>query len=154
MEPPPSNDKLLLMKAANIKIVVFNLEIATEPWSSQYCPGKNCLRKNYIRQRLQDAVKIFGSGCVWSNFVMGLEPVSGLLNACSELAGEGIVPSANVFHRDAGSLLHDFPPPTFNTIVSFFNELAGIYHRFGLRPYYCSKALRTSLANEAYDGRL
>ena len=154
MEPPPSDDKLLLMKEAGIKTVVFNLEVATEPWASRYCPGKNRLATNYIMQRLHAALKIFAPQSVWSNFVMGLEPISNLLKACSALATEGIVPSANVFHRDAGSLLHDYNPPTIGEIITFFNKLASVYHQTGQRPYYCAKALRTSLTNEAYEGRL
>lgn len=154
MEPPPSDDRLISMHQSGIEIVVFNLEVGCEPWNRMYCPGKNTITEDYILKRLYAAVPIFGDGRVWTNFVLGLEPISGLLERCEELARRGIVSSANVFHHDSGSRLVDFPPPSADASIYFFKSLAEIYRRHGFKPFYCAKALRTSLSNEAYEGRL
>ena len=154
IEPPPSDDRLLLMKESGIETVVFNIEVACEPWRSDFCPGKNTIAKNYICQRLYDALPIFGKNHVWTNFVFGLEPMDGVLVQSEILAKNGIVPSANVFHSDSGSRLCNYTPPIFEDTLVFFKSLASIYYKYGLKPFYCAKALRTSLSNEAYEGRL
>ena len=154
IEPPPSDNRLLDMKESGIETVVFNIEVACDPWNKEYCPGKNTLANDYILQRLLAAIPIFGEKHVWTNFVLGLEPMDTLLKKCATLAEIGIVSSANVFHNDAGSRLFDFPPPHIEDVVAFFKSLADIYRRYDMKPFYCARALRTSLSNEAYDGRL
>ena len=76
-----------------------------------------------------------------------------LLTVNRRLAKAGIVPSANVLHMDAGNRL-DCNPPAFDIAIYYFYELAQILKEYRLKPYYCSKALRTSLSNEAYDNRI
>jgi hypothetical protein len=151
---PPKNPALLQkMKDSGIDIVVFNLEVAQNPYFEEIVPGKARLGRDFILERLEQSVAIFGRDKVWSNFVFGLEPVEGLVEMCEYLASKGITPGANVLHLDKGSVLKK-KPPTVNEIVYFYQKLADIYKKYDLNPYYCQKALRTGLANEAYDGRL
>ena len=154
MEPPPSDEMLHRMFESHISTVVFNLEIGSEPWATKYCPGKNIMKKDYIMDLLEAALPVFGSQHVWTNFVFGLEPTGNLILRCAELARAGIVASANVFHIDLGSRLNKFKPPTVSQIIYFFNKLSEIYYKNDMKPFYCEKALRTSLSNEAYAGRL
>jgi len=151
--PPHSIDRLEQMMNSGIRVAVFNLEVALEPWRSKYCVGKTSLGRRFIEDRLEAAVPIFGHGNVWSNFVFGLEPTEGLLELCEELSVRGIVPGANVLHLDHGHRL-DCGVPTLENILWFYNRLSDIYRRHNLSPYYCQNALRTSLAWEAFDGRL
>ncbi len=90
---------------------------------------------------------------MWTNFVLGLEPVDDLLAVCRTLALDGIVPSANVLHFDEGNQI-DCAPPSLNDVAHFFIELNRINCAQDFRPYYCAKALRTSLTNEAFAQRL
>jgi hypothetical protein len=110
------------------------------------------LGRDFFIERLSDAVKIYGNGHVWSNFVLGLEPVNSLLKVCSELASIGIVCGANVLHLDQGHRL-DCSVPEKAQVVEFYLGLHEINQRYDMNPYYCSKALRTSLFNEVHDGR-
>lgn len=153
MMPPKDPALLQQMKDAGIDIVVFNLEVAQNPYFNEIVPGKAVLGRDFILERLEQSVEIFGRDKVWSNFVFGLEPVEGLLELCEELAMKGITPGANVLHIDQGSVL-DATPPTVEEIIYFFQKLGEIYKKYDLNPYYCQKALRTGLANEAFDGRL
>lgn len=153
MTPPKDIGRLEKMKNAGIDIVVFNLEVANEPWFSKYCPGKSALGKDYFTDRLKKAVEIFGAGKVWTNFVFGLEPVDKLLLVCDKLGQQGIVAGANVLHLDHGNRL-DCPVPSKEDVIYFFTELGKIYRKYGFKPYYCSKALRTSLSNEVFDNRI
>jgi hypothetical protein len=150
---PPHDSKLLWeMRESGIEVGVFNLEAYSPAAFTRHCPGKNRLGRNLYLQTLAKGVEAFGWGRSWCNFVLGLEPSHELLAGCEVLASQGITPGANVLHRDHGATLQ-CDPPTFEDTLSFFSELAGIYRRHGHRPYYCERALRTSLANEAFAGR-
>lgn len=151
---PPNNFELIsLLKQSHIDKIVFNLEVGNEPYFSKYCPGKADIGLDHINKALIKAVDIFGKGNVWSNFVFGLEPLDLILKVCETLASQGIVPSANVLHIDSGNRL-DCDVPLEQDIAIFFATVASIYRKYGFKPYYCSKALRTSLTNEAYEGRI
>lgn len=150
--PPHDLSRLERLKQAGVSTVVFNLEVGNDPWFSKYCPGKSTLGRDFFIDRLKHAVTVFGRGRSWTNFVLGLEPVDQLLALCDELAGHGIVSSANVLHVDEGSRL-DCDPPSKETVIQFFHGLSTINRRHGFDAFYCAKALRTSLSNEFQDGR-
>jgi hypothetical protein len=150
--PPHDLGRLDKLKEAGVAIAVFNLEVGNDPWFSKYCPGKSTLGRDFFIERLKHAATVFGHGKSWTNFVLGLEPVDELLAVCEELAGCGVVSSANVLHVDEGSRL-DCDPPTKETIIHFFHKLSQINQRNGFKAFYCSQALRTSLSNEFQDGR-
>lgn len=151
--PPKDINRLKKLKISGIDVVVFNKEISNKDLSRQLCPGKFALGENYFNERLQKSVPIFGTGNVWCNFVFGFEPIDILLADCLELAKRGIVAGANVYHRDHGShLTHRVPH--VSEIIDFYCRLSEIYKSYKFKPYYCAQALRTSLANEAFSGRL
>lgn len=152
MSPPEDPLRLEKLRDSGVKIVVFNLEAGNEPWFSAYCPGKSSLGRDYIISKLKNAVKVFGRGKVWTNFVLGLEPINPLLELCEKLANCGIVSSANVLHLDDGSRVGCEPPSKVD-VITFFYELSKISEKYGFDAFYCSKALRTSLSNEMHDGR-
>lgn len=150
---PPRNLELLWqMREAGIEVGVFNLEAYTPNAFSKHCPGKHRIGRDHFLQTLTRGVEVFGKGRSWCNFVLGLEPMADLLTGCEQLAAVGVTPGANVLHRDHGATLH-CAPPLLDEVLAFFADLARIYHRHELRPYYCERALRTSLANEAFTGR-
>lgn len=151
---PPSDLGLLrLMRNCGIEVGVFNLEAFTPAAFALHCPGKDRIGRDHYLDTLQAGVKVFGWGRSWCNFVLGLESASDLLSGCEELASQGITPGANVLHRDHGASAK-LDPPDMETVVTFYRELAAVCRRHKQRPYYCQLALRTSLANEAFAGRL
>lgn len=151
--PPHDLGLLHVMRESGIEVGVFNLEAFTPAAFSRHCPGKDRIGRQHYLATLAAGVGVFGWGRSWCNFVLGLEPATDLLSGCEELASRGITPGANVLHRDHGAgVKHD--PPDLNTVVNFYRELAAICRRHNHRPYYCQLALRTSLANEAFAGRL
>jgi hypothetical protein len=151
--PPRDPGLLLVMRESGVEIGVFNLEAFSPGAFARYCPGKDRIGRDHYLMTLMRGVEVFGWGKSWCNFVLGLEPASDLLAGCEELAARGVTPGANVLHRDHGaSGLHD--PPDIATVLTFYRELSNIYRRHNHQPYYCQRALRTSLANEAFAGRL
>jgi hypothetical protein len=151
---PPRDLRLLReMQRAGITIVVLNLEAYGPDVFVKHCPGKAEIGQDHYLAALQEAVSVFGTGRAWSNFVLGLDDIDLLLAGCDTLAARGIVPGANVLHLDHGAR-PDLAVPALGDTIRFFRRLAAILMKYDLRPYYCEKALRTSLANEAYQGRL
>lgn len=151
--PPKDLELLWRMREAGIEVGVFNLEAFTPAAFSQHCPGKNRLGREHYLQTLERGVEVFGKGRSWCNFVLGLEATADLIAGCNQLASMGVTPGANVLHLDHGASLRN-NPPSLEEVISFFVSLASIYQRHELFPYYCERALRTSLANEAFAGRL
>lgn len=152
----PPNDLSWIQKAHDTGLgkVGFNLEVWHPDLFAEYCPGKATYGRERMLEALKEAVRVFGVGSVWCNFVFGLEPVDELLCGMEYLASLGIVPGANVFHKDRGAQLGHLSIPSTHEIISFYKQLAKLYHTFGFQPFYCEKALRTSLANEAFKGWL
>lgn len=151
--PPLDLGLLRVMRDGGIEVGVFNLEAFTPAAFARHCPGKDRIGRNHYLKTLERGVQVFGWGRSWCNFVLGLEPAADLLSGCEELASQGVTPGANVLHRDHGaSVMHD--PPDLETVINFYRELGAICRRHKQRPYYCQLALRTSLANEAFAGRL
>ena len=151
--PPKDISRLKKLYAAGISKVVFNLEAIQPQYFSRYCPGKNELGYNFFIERLEAAISIFGKGNVWSNLVLGLEPVEETLRLCEIQANHGVVMSANVLHMDFGNTL-DCEVPSFEVVTDFFFRLKELNMSHEYKPYYCAKALRTSLTNEAHDERI
>lgn len=151
--PPKNSDLLHKLYESGISKVVFNLEVGDEKLFNKYCPGKSNIGYDHIISSLHKSVDIFGRGNVWTNFVLGLEPIDKLLELNASFAKAGIVSSANVLHIDKGNRL-DCGVPNYQTVIRYYYELSKILKRNNQKPFYCSKALRTSLSNEAYEGRI
>lgn len=151
--PPNKKELLLDLQTAGVKKVVFNLEAITEDSFNSYCPGKADLGYDFFVDRLKYALGIFKKGNVWTNLVYGLENKEEMLVKCETLIKEGIVISANVLHLDKGNSL-DCSVPLMNDVIDFFYRLEVLNNKEGFKPFYCSKALRTSLSNEAHNLRI
>lgn len=151
---PPQNMKYINeLKNAGVEKVVFNLEAITECGFKKYCPGKADLGYQFFIDRLKYAIDVFGKGNVWTNLVFGLETVEETLGKCAELIADGVVISANVLHLDKGNSL-DCDVPSTKDVIDFFYRLEILNKQEGFVPFYCAKALRTSLSNEAHDMRI
>jgi hypothetical protein len=151
--PPATVDGLQAMKDGGVDIVVFNLEAWMPETFATECPGKHEIGRDHYLHMLREAVRIYGWGRSWCNLVFGLDTLQDSIAGCEELARQGITPSANILHLDEGSRCTKTVPRATDAAV-FFRRLAEIYREHGLEPYYCQRALRTSLSNEAYAGRL
>lgn len=93
--PHDSIESLKTLKKLGIKQVQYNLEIANKELFTTTCPGK--INYEIFVNKLYEAVSIFGKGNVRSNFVLGLQDFSELLNECNKFAENGIVTDYSVF---------------------------------------------------------
>lgn len=153
ISPPNDLNLIEALKEAGVEKVVFNLEAITKTSFEKYCPGKFDLGYNFFIDRLKYSINVFGKGNVWTNLVFGLENIKDTLKECAKLVSDGIVISANVLHLDKGNSL-DCNIPLTKDIIDFFYRLEILNNQKGFSPFYCAKALRTSLSNEAHDMRI
>ena len=151
--PPRNSEGLQLMKDSGVDTVVFNLEAWMPDNFASECPGKHEIGRDHYLSMLRESVQIFGWGNSWCNLVLGLDSMEDTIAGCEELAKQGITPSANVLHLDEGSRCTKQVPHAAE-VARFFRQLSQIYQDHNLKPYYCQRALRTSLSNEAFAGRL
>jgi len=154
---PPKNfgliDKLM---ATNIEHPSFNLEVWGKNKFKEICPGKEKYRGwNHTMQCYKYAVKKFGRGVFWCNFVAGINKLDELKEGFAKMAELGVVPGANVFHPDVGAILgQQMKSPPEDYIIKLYRFVAKLYHKYKYLPFFNEKVLRNSLANEAYNGWL
>lgn len=151
---PRTIKKIDELMATGIEHPSFNLEVWGKKYFNYVCPGKAKYRGlDHIMEAYKYGVKKYGRGVFWVNFVGGLNDLKTLKKGFTHMAKMGVVPGANIFHPDVGSILgtkRKSPSPEY--IIELFRHAAKLYHKYGYKPYFDEKCLRNSIANEAYLG--
>lgn len=155
----PTNDEADLerLHATGIEHPSFNLEVWGKEHFAQYCPGKEkYVHFDTLLQTYKKAVKIWGSGDVWCNFVGGISPIEDLTTGFRYMADLGVVPGANIFHLDpkAMGVRLGLGEPSEEYVLKMYESLASIYKEYDYKPFFSEKVLRNSLSNEMYNGWL
>lgn len=155
--PDNSVDDLMRLYAAGVEHPSYNLEVWGKENYSKLCPGKNIyVGFNETLKAYVNSVSIWGVGNVWCNFVGGLIPLDQLKDGFRFMADLGVVPGANIFHVDPGTVAErdGLNGPDMNFILDMYYSLGEIYHEYGYKPFFNEGVLRNSLANEVYNGWL
>lgn len=154
--PPRDLKRLADLQEVDLDHPGFNLEVWPREAFEHFCPGKAAyVGFDHIVAAFDELARLLGPGRGWCNFVAGLVPLEDMKRGFDFVAERGIVPGANVYHPDVGSSLGDsVRSPSVAYIVELYRHAAELYHRYGYRPFFDSRVLRNSLANEAYDGLL
>lgn len=151
---PQTTEKVDELMATGIEHPSFNLEVWGKKYFEYICPGKAKYRSwEHILEVYKYGVKNFGRGVFWVNFVGGLNSLKILKNGFSYMAELGVVPGANIFHPDVGSILgktRTSPSPEY--IIELYRHAAKLYRQYDYLPFFDEKCLRNSIANEAYLG--
>jgi len=147
--PHDSIESLKTLKKLGIKQVQYNLEIANKELFTTTCPGK--INYEIFVNKLYEAVSIFGKGNVRSNFVLGLQDFSELLNECNKFAENGIVTDYSVFQPKENTPYSNLKAPEMRDVINFTNELVKIYLKYNQHPIFCSLSSRSSIVNEVYN---
>jgi hypothetical protein len=150
--PPFDFEKIKKVYQYGFKYMCFNLECFDEQIFKKVCPGKHRIY-GYKRmiEALKYSVSIFGKGRVRTNFVLGSEPINGLIKGILELAEMGIVSDYTVFFPRPGSLWANKEPPSSDEILYFTKNLVEVYKKYGFKPFCCSLSSRSSIPNEVYE---
>jgi len=150
--PPSDFKKIEKPLKYGFQYVCFNLECFNKRIFEEVCPGKNRIYGyEKIIKALKYSVNIFGKGRVRTNFVLGSEPLNGLINGIEQLAKEGIVSDYSIFFPRPGSMWvkKEVLPP--QDVLDFTKKLIEVYKKYDFKPYCCSLSSRSSIANEVYN---
>jgi hypothetical protein len=152
---PPSD--LGLLDAAlecGISSLKFNLEVFDPQIFAQLMPGKAQYGRERMFSALKEAVKIYGQGSVYSNLLIGLEPVDSVIKGFEYLADIGVVPVGKTFHPDLGTPMSSHKTFSAEELLRAFRGLHEATRRAGVRPWLSPTSLRGSLAWEFERGYL
>lgn len=124
--PPDDFSDMHKWKKMGITSTSFDLEVMDDAYFAAICPGKAAHRPlSYYKKAQEYSVEVFGPisgtiGCV----VMGIEPMSTLVEGFDERISKGILPLPLVFHSTPGSAYEGFRPPTAEWIIEASEKMA------------------------------
>ena len=155
----PTNDENDLEKLfeTGIEHPSFNLEVWDEKLFKSYCIGKEKYASfDNLIETYKKAVKIWGGGQVWCNFVGGISPINDLKEGFRYMADMGVVPGANIFHLDpkAIGVKLGLKEPNEEYVFEMYECLSSLYKEYGYQPFFNHSILRNSLSNEMFHGWL
>ena len=153
--PTNKEDDLVNLFHTGIEHPSFNLEVWGKTRFVDYCKGKEKYASfDYLIDTYKKAVKIWGVGNVWCNFVGGISPIKDLIQGFYFMADMGVVPGANIFHLDpkAVGVKMGLKEPDEEYVMQMYSALSNIYKQYGYKPFFSESVLRNSLSNEMYNG--
>ena len=124
--PPEDFSDMHKWKEMGITTTSFDLEVMDDAYFSAICPGKAAYKPlSYLKKAQEYSVEVFGplTGTI-SCVVMGIEPMSSLVNGFDERISKGILPLPLVFHSTPGSSYEGFRPPTAEWIIEASEKMA------------------------------
>lgn len=155
--PTDKEEDLMRLYETGIEHPSFNLEVWGENLFKKYCKGKEKYASFHaIIETYKKAVKIWGPGKVWCNFVGGISPINDLTDGFKFMADLGVVPGANIFHLDpkAVGVKLGLTEPTEDYVMEMYGCLSSLYKEYDYKPFFSHSVLRNSLSNEMYNGWL
>ena len=153
--PTDSVEDLERLFSTGIEHPSFNLEVWGKELFASYCKGKEKYASfDSIIDTYKKAVKIWGKGEVWCNFVGGISRINDLKDGFKYMADIGVTPGANIFHLDpkAVGVKLGLQEPSKEYVLEMYSCLSDIYKSYGYKPFFSERILRNSLSNEMYNG--
>lgn len=155
--PTNNESDLIQLFETGIEHPSFNMEVWGHNLFKSYCPGKEKYAPfESLVETYKKAVKIWGAGQVWCNFVGGISPIADLKEGFRYMADLGVVPGANIFHLDpsAVGVKLGLSEPSEEYVFEMYSCLSALYKEYDYLPFFSQSVLRNSLANEMYYGWL
>lgn len=130
--PPEDFSDMYKWKELGINGTGIDLEVMDPAYFPAICPGKNAYKPHsYWKEAQEASVEVFGPmiGTV-SCIVMGIEPMTSLLEGIDERLSKGVFPVLLTFQVAPGSALEGFRPPTADWLVEAADKAADIYLKY------------------------
>ncbi len=124
--PPEDFSDMRVWKELGINSTIIDLEVMDDAYFAAICPGKNAYRPlPYWKAAQEASVEVFGPylntmGCI----VMGVEPMSTLLEGIDERLSKGVMSLPLVFGPAPGSAYWGFRPPTADWFMEATERMA------------------------------
>ena len=124
LQPPRDNRWIDYLYAIGVDALSYSVQIHDEKILERFCIGRTQVvgRKRYY-DALAHAAGIFPSGTVWSDLIVGLEPVESTIAGVNELVGMGVLPVLSVFHPLGDTHLSQHPTPDTVEVAPIFTHL-------------------------------
>jgi hypothetical protein len=156
MMPPKDIKKLNQLYENEVENPSFNMEAWPKENFEKICPGKaEYVGFDHVVASLMYLQELYGPGKVWSNFVAGIVPLEDMKKGFTFMAERGIIPGANIYHAEVGSMIgKKLGRIDENYVLDLYKHAAELYHKYDYKPFFDAGVLRNSLANEVYEGLL
>jgi len=147
--PPEDFLDMHKWKEMGITTTSFDLEVMDDAYFAAICPGKAAYKPlSYLKKAQEYSVEVFGPisgtiGCV----VMGIEPMSSLVEGFDERLSKGILSLPLVFHSTPGSAYEGFRPPTAEWIIEASEKMADSFMK------HIFKWIKPTRANAKKEGK-
>ncbi len=124
LQPPRDNRWIDHLYAIGVDALSYSIQIHDEKILERVCVGRTEVvgRRRYY-EALTHAAGIFPSGTVWSDLIVGLEPVSSTIAGVDELVDMGVLPVLSVFHPFGDTDLSTHPVPDTIEVAPIFTHL-------------------------------
>jgi hypothetical protein len=124
IQPPRTNGWIDNTYAMGVDALSYSVEIHDAEILRQHCAGR---AEHVGRDRYYDALAyaatIFPSGTVWSDLIVGLEPVDSTMRGIDTLVGMNVLPVLSLFHPLDDTALRDHPLPSAADVAPVFAHL-------------------------------
>jgi len=124
LQPPRENRWIDYLYAIGVDAISYSIEIHDEAILGNVCRGRV---EHVGRQRYYDALAhaaaVFPNGTVWSDLIIGLEPLESTLAGVDALVAMGVLPVLSVFRPLGDTDLRDHPMPTMEEVAPVFAHM-------------------------------
>ena len=147
--PPKDESILSLLYNSGISGVKFNLEVSSPDLFSKLCPAKSRFGYELIEERLTQAAKIFGINHVYTNLIIGLEPIKNVVEKAKILSEFGVGLHPQICHSGFNN---NVPTVTMdvNEIFEASCAIDEINKKCGLKPWLDKGSSRGCILWELY----
>lgn len=130
--PPEKLEEMSEWKEFGIKRTNIDLEVIDPAYFPAICPGKAMYKPlEYWKKAQEVSVKVFGPYAnTTGNIVIGIEPMSNLLEGIEERLSKGVMPRPVIFCSSPNSEYWGFRPPTADWILEATDRMAVSYMKY------------------------
>lgn len=131
--PPLSTSALDAYHTAGVTEIAFNIEIWDRKLAKKWMPRKGSIPLSRYLEMLEYAVSLWGNtGAVRSSFIVGLEPMSSLLEGIEKICSLGAAPILSVFRSIPGTVSENLVPLSNSELLDLFYKASAICEKHGL----------------------
>jgi hypothetical protein len=124
LQPPRDASVIDHTYAMGVDAVSYNLEIYDPVTLERHCAGRaRRIGRERILEALQRAASVFPSGTVWTELVVGVEPLASTRVAIDALTGNGVVPVLSVVGPAAAAVTPGLTVPAYDEIAPIYAHL-------------------------------
>ena len=129
--PPDDLSDMYKWKELGINGTSIDMEVADEANFPRICPGKHAYKpQKYWKEAQVASTEVFGPLLhTTTNLVMGIEPMSALVEGIDERLSKGVLPIPLTFIPDPGSAMADASTPNAEWLVEAAEKIADCYVR-------------------------